>query len=307
VISNVASATDGLSIQQSSNGTNWDILDVYTVPAATGKTFGVQCTAKFFRVVYTNGGTIQASFRLQVIFHKYAQRTSSIRPQDARSNDNDFTETVAYLSGYNGTSWDRLRSSIKFGLGVDPFNNTQTLFRGRASSFRTLGRAGTAGQKILAIHNATGSSVTAKVNKITVDMWCTVVKAITVAPPIVRIWKFTAVPTNGTNITKNKIGGTTTSNASVTLWNDSSADGTGSGTTLTVTLPAGTILEQLVAPRVITAVGEIDTNPLIFDFPQGIELAALEGVCVFVDYTAAGSNPTTDMWLASVQWDEYTT
>jgi hypothetical protein len=119
VISNVASATDGLSMQQSSDGTNWDIADVYTVPAATGKTFGVQVAAKFFRVVYTNGGTNQASFRLQTIFHTNMPNASSVRPQDARTNDNDMQEVISYLAGYNGTTWDRLRSDTTNGLDVD--------------------------------------------------------------------------------------------------------------------------------------------------------------------------------------------
>lgn len=191
-------------------------------------------------------------------------------------------------------------------LYINP-ENIKVLFRGRSSTFRTPGRAGTAGQKILAVHNATGSSITVKINKVVVDMWPTVVKAVTVAPPIIRIWKFTAVPTNGTALTKNKIGGTTTSNASCTVWGDASADGTGSATTLTVTLPAGTILDQLVCPRVITAVGEVDTNPMKFEYDAGIQLGALEGVCVFLDYTLATQNPTTDMWVASVEFEEFTT
>lgn len=119
VISNVASATDGLSIQQSPDGTNWDLADVYTVPAATGKTFGVQVAAKFYRVVYTNGGTNQASFRLQSIFHTIMPNASSVRPQDARTNDNDMTEVISYLAGFNGTTWDRLRT---IGTGVLSIN-----------------------------------------------------------------------------------------------------------------------------------------------------------------------------------------
>ena len=177
-------------------------------------------------------------------------------------------------------------------------------FKGSTATFRTLGRAGTAGQKIAAIHNATGSSIKVKVRKIRVDWFCTVVKAVTVAPPIVRIWKFTAVPTNGTVLTKNKIGGTSTSNAACTVWGDASADGTGSGTTLTVTLPAGTILDQQAAPRVITAVGEVGVAEIEFDYPEFIELSALEGVCVFLDYTLATQNPVTDMWMTSIQWQE---
>ena len=191
------------------------------------------------------------------------------------------------------------------GAFVNSFGSPATpLFKGSTATFRTLGRAGTAGQKIAAIHNATGSSIKVKVRKIRVDMFATVVKAVTIAPPIVRIWKFTAVPTNGTVLTKNKIGGTTTSNASCTVWGDASADGTGSGTTLTVTLPAGTILDQQAAPRIITAVGEVDVFTMDFDYPDFIELDALEGVCVFLDYTLATQNPVTDMWMTSIQWQE---
>lgn len=101
VISNVASATDGLSIQQSNDGTNWDITDVYTIPAATGKTFGVQISAKFLRVVYTNGGTNQASFRMQTILHKYMPNSSSIRPADGRSVQNDMQEVIGYNAVYS--------------------------------------------------------------------------------------------------------------------------------------------------------------------------------------------------------------
>lgn len=180
------------------------------------------------------------------------------------------------------------------------------LFRGRASTFRTLGRAGTTGQKLMSLHNATGSAVKVVIEKVIVDMWQTVIKAVTVAPPLVRIWKVTVLPTNGTALTKNKIGGSTTSSASVTVLGDASADGTGSGTTLTATLPAGTILSQQTAPRLITAAGYLPPGKLEFleETDAEIELGPLEGIVVFLDYTLATQNPVTDMWVASVQWRE---
>lgn len=119
VIASQASATDGLSIQQSSDGTNWDIADVYTVPLSTGKTFSVQISARFFRVVYTNGAVAQATFRLSTLLHATMQATSSTRPQDARTNDNDFQEVLAYGMLYNGTTWDRARGTITNGLATD--------------------------------------------------------------------------------------------------------------------------------------------------------------------------------------------
>ncbi len=178
------------------------------------------------------------------------------------------------------------------------------LFKGRASTFNTPGRAGTAGQKILSLHNASGSPVTITINKVLIDSSMTVVKAVTVAPPIVRLWKVTVLPTNGTALSKNKIGGTSTSNAAVTVLGDASADNTGSVSALTATLPAGTILSQEYAPRIITGAGYEMADRMEFLGDTTITLAALEGVVVFLDYVLATQNPTTDRWIASIEWTE---
>lgn len=120
VFSNVASATDGLSIQQSSDGTNWDLTDTYTVPAATGKVFVPQKAARYMRVVYTNGGTLQTSFRLQVIANSIMQVSMSQRPSDTISNDNDFSMTMATSMIWDGaTNWLRQRGSAAFGAYSD--------------------------------------------------------------------------------------------------------------------------------------------------------------------------------------------
>lgn len=112
VISDVASAVDGLVIQQSSNFTNWDITDSYTIPAGTGKSFTFGRTARYFRVVYTNGGTIQTSFRLQAILGKYGVKSSSVRPQDGRTNDNDMEEVLGYNMSYDPltNTWSRMQN-----------------------------------------------------------------------------------------------------------------------------------------------------------------------------------------------------
>lgn len=109
VFSSHASATDGLSIEQSMDGTNWDIRDVYSVAAATGKIYQVAVSSRYFRLVYTNGDTLTTSLRIQVLYNTSDKTPSSVRPQDARPNDNDMTETLSYPMGYNGATWDRLR------------------------------------------------------------------------------------------------------------------------------------------------------------------------------------------------------
>jgi hypothetical protein len=183
-------------------------------------------------------------------------------------------------------------------------------FKGRSATFRMPGRAGTAGQKIFAIHNATGSSVIVDVKRIKIDLVNTAVRGITVEPSLIRLWKFTAVPTNGSAVGKVSKDSSLypTSSASVTLWQDASADRTGSATTLTVTLPAGNVLSQEYGSRVFTAVGQEAADNITFLEAEDdvITLNALEGVCVFLDYATATFNPTTDIWTVSCDWDEYT-
>lgn len=182
--------------------------------------------------------------------------------------------------------------------------SASVLFKGRTSSFRTPGRAGTTGQKIFSIYNGAGSPVSVQINKIYVDFACTVIKAVTVLPPIIRMWKVTVAPTQGTVLTKNKIGGTSTSSASVEIRGDASTDGTISGTTLAATLPAGTFISQKFAPRLITAAGYDFADALEFLNDSEVILAEGEGIVVHLDYVLATQNPTTDMWVISVDWLE---
>lgn len=119
VIANVASATNGLSIQQSTDNTNWDITDTYTIDAGVARTYVVPRQARYYRVVFTNGGNIQASFRLQSILNRTATVGSSQRTQDAYSNENDLEQSWTFGSFFNGTTWDRFRGDITNGLDTD--------------------------------------------------------------------------------------------------------------------------------------------------------------------------------------------
>jgi len=181
-------------------------------------------------------------------------------------------------------------------------------FSGRASTFRIPGRAGTVGQRIFSIHNATGSAVHVRVNKITVDTVTTVVKAVTVLPPVVRAYKVTALPTGGTAVTKVAEDSSKTANASVTVLGDASADGTVSATALAATLPAGAVIAQEFSPRMITAAGyEISDRIEFFAATnEAITLRPLEGIVVSLDYVLATQNPITDMYIVGCRWEEFT-
>lgn len=115
IFADQVSATDGLSVQQSSDGTNWDIVDTYTIPASIGKTYSFQPAARFFRIVYTNGGTNQGAFRMQTIFHKVVTKLSSQRPTDGYTNETDLEQVQQFGMVYNGANWDRLRGNSSIG------------------------------------------------------------------------------------------------------------------------------------------------------------------------------------------------
>lgn len=207
--------------------------------------------------------------------------------------------------GADGTNNGDVSKANPFPVNTDP---TRVIsYHGRACSFRMPGRAGTTGQNLFSLHNATASAVLVDLERLTVDMTATVVKAVTVLPPVIRVYRVTVLPTNGTAVTKVARDTALSTSASVTVLQDASADGTSSATTLTATIPAGNVASQLFAPRLITAAGYelIDT----FSFLEGeakLTLRALEGVVVRLDYVLATQNPVTDMWAVDARWTEYT-
>lgn len=188
---------------------------------------------------------------------------------------------------------------------VIPTDRRIVTYKGNVGTFRTPGRAGTTGQNLFAIHNATGSTVLVDVSSLNVSLYDTAAKV--VAPPLIRAWRFTAIPTNGTVLSKRGPDSGQTSNSSVTVWGDASADGTGSATTLTITRPANMFISQTPASRALTLVGAEPIREVPMLQYSGVQkLRALEGVVIFLDYTVATSNPVTDMWQVDCVWDEYT-
>ena len=176
-------------------------------------------------------------------------------------------------------------------------------YQGRATSFITPGRAATA-HNLSAIHNATGATVYVDVTFVAIDCYQTVIKAITVPPPLVRISRFTAVPTGGTALTKAALDTGMASASSVTVWGDASADRTSSGTALTITPGAG--LTQEFAPRFVTAAGYEIADRQEFLTTGEVTLRPLEGLVVHLVSPAGTSEPVTDMFCVSWRWEEYT-
>ena len=98
VSTDAASAADGLLIQQSSDGTNWDHTDEYTVPANGNKNYAINPFAEWLRVMYTNGVVEQTHFRLQTIVKSNSLPTSH-RIQDPIVDEDDARLVKSVLSG----------------------------------------------------------------------------------------------------------------------------------------------------------------------------------------------------------------
>lgn len=118
VFADQASATNGLSMQQSSNGTNWDITDAYSIPASTGKIFSLAPAATFFRLVYTNGAVATTNLRIQVTYHLTLTRSSTHSLADTMTLQNDAELVISQLRATNGTNAVALTADASGNLNV---------------------------------------------------------------------------------------------------------------------------------------------------------------------------------------------
>lgn len=103
VYSSHDSATDGLQIQWSSDGTNIDDTDSFTIPAVTGKVFTFGPQAKYYRILYTNGSTAQTTFRLHTTLKTFFQKASTHRIKSSIAAEDDAELVKSILTGQDNT------------------------------------------------------------------------------------------------------------------------------------------------------------------------------------------------------------
>lgn len=71
VKSDQSSAVNGISVQYSQDGTNWDHTHTYTyIAGGNGLSYNLPLEMRYVRVVYTNGAVAQTSFRLQSVMRR---------------------------------------------------------------------------------------------------------------------------------------------------------------------------------------------------------------------------------------------
>lgn len=125
VISDQSSATNGLKIQFSSDGTNVDHTHSYSYAAAFGHAIQAHTHARYYRVTYTNGTTAQATFRLQSILRPVAGSGSIIEVGDIPTGADDAVLTKSVLVGQTvGTStYSNVKTNVDGSILIN--QNTQ--------------------------------------------------------------------------------------------------------------------------------------------------------------------------------------
>lgn len=119
VFTDQASANDGLILEYSSNGSDIDDNDFYTVSAGNGLPTTVGVLFRYFRVRYINGAAPQTAFRLTTLYSASAQKPSSHRVADSINGQNDAELVKAVLTAQN-PSGDFVNIPI---AGFDPDNS----------------------------------------------------------------------------------------------------------------------------------------------------------------------------------------
>jgi hypothetical protein len=208
-----------------------------------------------------------------------------------------------------GIDGDLRDVSKQFPFPVDADSRRTKSFSGWTSTFRVPGRASTTGQKIFTMHNATGSSILVDIDSLQVAHLQTVIMAATTQPPVVRLYRLTALPAGGVACTKVAGDTSQTSSASLTILQDAVSDGNVATTILSATLTTAAVFSANFSNRMITAAGfdNIQNLELLKNTDKKITLRPLEGIAVMLETTTAVQNPTTDMWVVSASWTEYTT
>ncbi|RLC81743.1 MAG: hypothetical protein DRI61_03440 [Chloroflexi bacterium] len=142
--SDQASATDGLVIEQSSDGTNWDHDDVYTVPAGGAKNYSINPYAQYMRVKYTNGGVNQTAFRLQTLL-KANSKPSSHRIQDSIVDEDDAELVKSVLSAKaNGGGFVNITATESNNLRVTEAESGLAIAKGEVTGHSFVHKFGAA-------------------------------------------------------------------------------------------------------------------------------------------------------------------
>lgn len=95
------SATDGLVLNWSADGSTVNETDEFSILANSGKTFSFPCNRRYVKITYTNGAVAQTVFNIATYLKRFASKGSSHRISDSIVGDDDAALTKSVLTGVN--------------------------------------------------------------------------------------------------------------------------------------------------------------------------------------------------------------
>lgn len=127
IYSDQASATNGVKIQWSIDGINWDFSDIQTHNAAVGNMITFGHKARYVRLVYTNGAIAQGSFRVAAYAQRIAVRQTRKFVGNQLTDQDTGQAVIAALQGHTtagGGSWVDVKVNPSGALTVDATSTT---------------------------------------------------------------------------------------------------------------------------------------------------------------------------------------
>lgn len=110
-VNTFADQSGSLSVEWSSDGTNWDFIQTFSVSAGVAVSNILTIRSRFFRVVYINGANAQTNFRQEVLLHPSAVnlRTTSASSNILSSDEAVIVSAILSASNLSGTANGKLK------------------------------------------------------------------------------------------------------------------------------------------------------------------------------------------------------
>jgi hypothetical protein len=160
IFTNQASVTDGLSLEWSQDGTNWDEKMNISIGASKVESYEFGIRARYFRIVYTNGVIAQGVFRLQTILHPTRTREGArclcvdIDPREfaptrrsviaGKKPDGSYTNIHATAAGNLKTAIEEFDTSLPAGtnvIGATKTSGQESYFQSGTGNIRSSGQS----------------------------------------------------------------------------------------------------------------------------------------------------------------------
>ncbi len=137
IYTDVASAANGLSLELSADGINWDRKKTVTVTASVSQVHTLSVVTRYFRVVYTNGPDDQTTVRIQSIYHSGRGIGVSSGTQQTLQPWDD----VLLVRPVSDATFDRNTGQVSYESSVQKFGRNADVGTGAFEDVWTAGGA----------------------------------------------------------------------------------------------------------------------------------------------------------------------